>query len=511
MFNGIRRLASPPVFEDEDKTRQARLLNTVALAFLVVSVVGSLLMVIGAGMLSGLINGAAFALLELAVLFLLRRGRVLLAGIIQTGVLWLIVTAFNVAGDGLRAPTFSSYILVVLLASLLLGRYYGMGTALLSVIAGLGMLVAEGQGWISFVGAAPTFALIAQSTHFVLAAVLIGLALSGLHQALDSSRESYRQLQDAQSLLEQQMDMEREQREQMQRLAQGEQSQRERLQGLLAQVHEAANRISSASAEILATVSQQASGASEQSTAIAQASGTIEEVRTSADHTAEMASAVAGLARRTAEVAQSGQQAVIDTITGMGQVKEQVESIASGISHLSAQTEAITVIISTVNEIASQSNLLALNAAVEAARAGQAGRGFAVVAKEVRSLAEQSRAATAQVRTILTEIQHGVRAVDLATEEGMRGVDGGMNLAGEAGTSIQTLADNVRRSTDSAQQITAAATQQLTGMEQISLAMDSIRQVAAQNAAGARQVEEAAGKLNDLALQLRVLVGQQQS
>jgi len=507
MFDRIRQFVAPPVFADDDQTRRASLLNTVALAFLVVSVAGSLLMLIGLGQWSGLINGAVFLLLELAVLFLMRRGHVRPAGLLQVGLLWLIITIFNVIGDGVRAQTFSSSILVVLLASLLLGRRYGLGTALLSIATGLGMLGAESWGWLSYTGSTPAFALIAQSTQFVLAAVLIGITLRGLHEALQRSQENYDQLQTAQLALEQQMEVEREQRGQLQHLMQSEQAQREQLQQLLAQVQDAANRLGGASAEILVTTSQQASGATAQSSAIVQASSTIDEVRTSAEQTAEMAHAVAGLAQRTAEISQTGQRAVAETIDGMAQVHERVESIASSIQALAQQNQAIGQIITTVNEIAAQSNMLALNAAVEAARAGQAGKGFAIVAEEVRHLAEQSQAATAQVRGLLTQVREGVGMVVMATEQGMQRVTVGMKLAGEAGLSIRALTDNVHKSTTSAQQIAAAAAQQLTGMGQIAQAIASIQQVAVQNVAGSQQVEASADKLNDLAGQLRQLVG----
>jgi methyl-accepting chemotaxis protein len=509
MFDRIRQLAAPPVFTDDDKTRRAGLLNTVALAFLVVSVGGSLLMAVGLGQWSGLINGAVFLLLELAVLFLMRRGHVLPAGLLQVGLLWLIITVFNVIGDGVRAQTFSSCILVVLLASLLLGRHYGLGAALLSIATGLGMLWAEAQGWIMYTGVTPAFALVAQSTHFLLAAVLIGITLGGLQAALQRSRENYVQLQAAQATLQQQMEIEREQRGQLQQLMRSEQEQRGHLQQLLAQVQDAANRLGGASIEILVTTAQQATGAAEQSSAIVQASTTIAEARAIAEQTAEMAGAVAGLAQHTAEVSQTGQQAVVETIGGMEQVRERVESITGSIRALARQSQAIGQIIATVNEIAAQSNLLALNAAVEAARAGQAGRGFAVVAQEVRHLAEQSQAATAQVRDLLTEVRQGVGTAVVAAEQGMHRVTVGMKLAGEAGLSIRSLADNVQQSTHSAQRIAAAAAQQVTGMEQVAQAMAAIQHVAMQNVASSQQLEESAGKLNELARQLRRLVGQE--
>ena len=105
----------------------------------------------------------------------------------------------------------------------------------------------------------------------------------------------------------------------------------------------------------------------------------------------------------------------------MNHIREQMESIADSVVRLSEQGQAISEIIATVNDIAEESNLLAVNAAIEATRAGEFGKGFAVVAQEVKSLAEQSRQATAQVRTILMEVQKATSAAVMATEQGIQG------------------------------------------------------------------------------------------
>jgi methyl-accepting chemotaxis protein len=128
----------------------------------------------------------------------------------------------------------------------------------------------------------------------------------------------------------------------------------------------------------------------------------------------------------------------------------------------------------------------------------------------VRNLAEQSRGATAQVKEILTEIQRGVNTAVMATEEGMKGADAGVRLTSRASEAIHQLTVSVQESVQAAEQIAAAAGQQLTGMEQIGVAVENIQQVAVQALNGAQQSERAAGGLNSLAGQLQQLVAQYQ-
>ena len=86
----------------------------------------------------------------------------------------------------------------------------------------------------------------------------------------------------------------------------------------------------------------------------------------------------------------------------------------------------VTALQRSLTDLAERSNLWAVNAAIEAAKAGEQGKGFAVVAQEVKSLAEQSKQATAQVRTILNDIQTAMSAAVMATEQGSKAVDAGV-------------------------------------------------------------------------------------
>jgi methyl-accepting chemotaxis protein len=280
------------------------------------------------------------------------------------------------------------------------------------------------------------------------------------------------------------------------------------LQRMILQIREAANNVSSAMAEIMATANEQAAIASEQAAATSQTSATVSEVRETAEQTADRARLVSETAQESTRVAGQGLKAVDDTTAGMVHLKDQVGVIAQTILTLSERTQQIGAIIATVNDIADQSNLLALNAAIEASRAGEAGKGFAVVASEVRSLAQQSRQATDQVRGILGEIQKAANKAVMVTEEGTKRAEAGVQLAQATGESIRTIADHIQGVAQAAQQIAASASQQLAGMDQIAAAMASIDQATVQTEIGTRQVADTAQNLTTLAAQLTGVVEQ---
>jgi methyl-accepting chemotaxis protein len=132
------------------------------------------------------------------------------------------------------------------------------------------------------------------------------------------------------------------------------------------------------------------------------------------------------------------------------------------------------------------------------------------VAQEVKSLAEQSKQATAQVRQILGEIQKATSAAVMAAEQGSNAVQTGVRLSGEAGESIRLLSDSIAESSQAAIQIAASAQQQLVGVDQVALAMRNIGEASAQNVAGTKQIETAAKNLHGLGVKLKRLAEQYQ-
>jgi methyl-accepting chemotaxis protein len=255
-------------------------------------------------------------------------------------------------------------------------------------------------------------------------------------------------------------------------------------------------------AEILASVSRHTQSASRQSTAIAETSTTVNELRLAAEDTANMASEVADRASDSLQVSNEATTALSAITSAMEEIRERVDAIARDIVTLSERTQQIGAITATVNGLADKSNLLALNASIEAARAGEHGKGFAVVAEEVRKLAEQSKAATAQVESILGDVQTATSAAVAASQEGTKVVEQGLVLTGRAGDGIRSLSETIQESFAAAQQIAASAQQQSVGIEQIAQAMNDVNDGTTEFLEGAHQSQLAAETLNELAGQL---------
>ena len=283
----------------------------------------------------------------------------------------------------------------------------------------------------------------------------------------------------------------------------------ERLRAVLKELTEGTTVLSTAASEITATVSQVASSAAETATAVSETSTTAEEVKRTAHLSNQKAKAVQESAQKATVISETGSEAVSDTLECMNGIRMQMELIAETVVRLSEQGQAIGEIIAVVNDLAEQSNLLAVNAAIEATRAGEYGKGFCVVAQEMKNLAEQSRQATMQVRTILMEVQKATSTAVLATEQGTKAVALGVKQAGDAGESIDILMRSVGEAAQAAIQIAASSQQQLVGMDQIALAISNIKQATTQNVSGTKQLEASALGLHELGVRLMILVDRQ--
>jgi len=278
------------------------------------------------------------------------------------------------------------------------------------------------------------------------------------------------------------------------------------LKELAIQIKEASNSLAASAGQISTSVTQIASAAAETASAATQTNTTVEEVRQTAIDSNRKAKHVSESAQKAVKISQAGEKTVAETIEEINRIEKQMESIADSIMRLSEHGQAISSIITTVEDVAEQSRLLAVNASIEAVKAGEQGKGFAVVAQEVRSLAEQSKQATNRIRNILDEIQKATSEAVMKTEQGSKAVKSGVEQSLKSGETIQRLANSVAEAAQATTQIAVSSQEQTVGMDQVVSAMESIKQASNQNVAATKQVETAAQDLYKLGQTLTEIV-----
>jgi len=252
----------------------------------------------------------------------------------------------------------------------------------------------------------------------------------------------------------------------------------ERLNSTLQEVAASAANASSSSQQLAAAAEAIASGAQEQAASLEETSASLEEITAAVRQSADNAQQANQLATGSKDSAMQGQDVVSRAITAM--------------SEINASSAKISDIISTIDEIAFQTNLLAVNAAVEAARAGDEGRGFAVVASEVRSLAQRSAVAAKEIKVLIQDSLHKVEA--------------GSGLVNRSGETLQGIVGSVKRVTDIVGEMAASAAEQSTGIEQVNTAMTQMDQVTQSNSAQTEELSATAEALSEQAVHLMELV-----
>ena len=230
-----------------------------------------------------------------------------------------------------------------------------------------------------------------------------------------------------------------------------------------------------AAAGQLAQVAQELAVATqEQTTATSNASATMEELSRSSAAIAKTAAAVTG--------------AAADVRARIASAQADLKESGERVTDLSRRVGEIEGILVLINDIADETNLLALNAAIEAARAGESGRGFAVVADEVRRLAERSKAAAAQIGTLVSSAQTQAQATVVA----VRDRRGQMALWLEMMVKVADSTGQVHLSTEDQR---SAVDQAVAAIEQIAMSSRSVAQTAQAIAIAATRQVEIAGEL----------------
>ena len=246
--------------------------------------------------------------------------------------------------------------------------------------------------------------------------------------------------------------------------------------------------ISVAIEELSRTAEQIALGARDQAAALQGAAESVQAFDGQVAALSNIGSKLASTARETADQASAGVQTVHETSSSMTSVRESSKLAEQAMRVLQERSQAVGEIVSTIEEIADQSNLLALNAAIEAARAGEHGRGFAVVADEVRKLAERSSSSTREIGSILGAIRQEIDHVSNAMRSSTTALDQSNDRFERLDRLINALQAAISDTSLSAQDMMERANAMNAATASLTEHVGSVSTVVEENAAAANQM-----------------------
>lgn len=236
------------------------------------------------------------------------------------------------------------------------------------------------------------------------------------------------------------------------------------LTNIIQQIMSGADNITSAGQQLNASSQSLSQGSNEQASTTEEVSSTIEEMSANIQQNSDNA-------QQTQKIAKNA--------------SNNIEVMKSAATKSFQSVKDISDRITFVNDIAFQTNLLALNAAVEAARAGEHGRGFAVVASEVRKLAEKSQVAAEEIDNLSKS---------------------SLSVTQETAVLLEKLVPEIEKTSMLVQEISAASSEQSSGIEQVNKAVQQLNQLTQQNASTSEELASSSEELSAQAEQLREII-----
>jgi twitching motility protein PilJ len=277
----------------------------------------------------------------------------------------------------------------------------------------------------------------------------------------------------------------------------------EELRTLVKGINSATDQVAKATTDAQAISNRLYEASQRQNKEIQQASASVLQMAQSINEVSQTAAQSARVAQQSLAAAEKGGQAVQNQISGMNEIRTQIQDTAKRIKRLGESSLEIGEIVELISDITEQTNVLALNAAIQAASAGEAGRGFTVVAEEVQRLAERSGEATKQIDAIVKTIQADTQDAVAAMEKSTVGVVEGTKLSDAAGQALDEIRRVSRELAELIGGISAQTQKQSASVSDVTRGMQGILKITEETTEGTKQTNVSIGQLTKLAAELR--------
>jgi len=276
---------------------------------------------------------------------------------------------------------------------------------------------------------------------------------------------------------------------------------------IVTQVQAAAQQVTLSTTNSEDAVQELSQEALRQAEEIAAALERIQEMSNSIQAVVQSAQQAEVAVQQATQTAAMGDAVMNRTVEGMLSIRETVVQTSKKVKQLGESSQKISKVLNLIGRFAAQTNLLALKASIEAARAGEEGRGFAVLADEVRVLARQSAEATAEIESLISNIQAETNAVVAAMEAGTEQVVAGTKLVDETRQSLNKINEVSQQISELVAAIAAAASAQSQVSQIVSGKMTDVAASANQTSNEATVVSASFKEILELAQQLQASAG----
>jgi twitching motility protein PilJ len=277
----------------------------------------------------------------------------------------------------------------------------------------------------------------------------------------------------------------------------------EELRTLVKGINSATDQVTKATQDAQAISNRLYEASQKQNKEIQQASASVLQMAQSINEVSQSAVQSARVAQQSLAAAEKGGQAVQNQITGMNEIRTQIQDTSKRIKRLGESSLEIGEIVELISDITEQTNVLALNAAIQAASAGEAGRGFTVVAEEVQRLAERSGEATKQIEAIVKTIQADTQDAVAAMERSTVGVVEGTKLSDAAGQALEEIRAVSRELAQLIGGISDQTQKQSASVSDVTRGMQGILKISEETTEGTKQTNVSIAQLTKLAAELR--------